>query len=105
MKYSIKWLDLCLGQVTSEVLCSNWGTIYLRDLLSHQILPKVARMVTSPEDVIKIVIQDLGKFGVTHVSWLKFCGIEKDKICFLSFQGVKVIGKLFSSYTKELRHS
>lgn len=45
----------------------------------------MARVVTSLEDVIRIVIQDLGKFGVTHVSWLKFCGIEEDKICFLSF--------------------
>lgn len=79
--------------VTSEVLCSNWGTIYLSVVKLGFI-----KNGQSPEDVIRIVIKDLGKFGVIHVSQLEFCRIEEDKTCFLSFQGVKVIGKLFSIY-------
>lgn len=39
----------------------------------------------SPEDVIRIVIKDLEKFGLICVSLLKFCWIEENKIWFLLF--------------------
>lgn len=64
MKYNIKLLEFCLGLVISEVLCSNWGAIFLRDLFSNLDLSKVAEMVKSLEHLIWLVIKDLGKFGL-----------------------------------------
>lgn len=64
MKYNIKWLDFCHGLVVSEVSCSNWGAIFLRDLFSNLDLSKVAEMVNSLEHLIWLAIRDLGKSGL-----------------------------------------